>query len=182
MEETVEVQDSWAPGLHEVLVGLGEGDFVIVDDTLIPTDCIGADETPYSQKHKRHGVTVQVTARRSEHRSGFSRATPGRTNDLNAAGANDTVQACQTRQILILADRAYQAVGATVRTPNYGRRGLSEHDQQYNRDHARPRAPGERAFAQLKSCRLLRGARSSTNRLSRIIRVVHTLLICTNIG
>lgn len=32
------------PGLHEALVGLGEGDFVILDGTLIPTDRIKADE------------------------------------------------------------------------------------------------------------------------------------------
>ncbi|GAA3113291.1 hypothetical protein GCM10010449_39400 [Streptomyces rectiviolaceus] len=38
MDETVEVLVAWAPGLHEALVGLGEGDFVIVDGTLIPAD------------------------------------------------------------------------------------------------------------------------------------------------
>jgi hypothetical protein len=32
--ETVEVLAAWAPRLHEALVGLGEGDFVIVDGTL----------------------------------------------------------------------------------------------------------------------------------------------------
>lgn len=37
-DEVVDVLIAWAPGLHEALVGLGEGDFVIVDGTLIPTD------------------------------------------------------------------------------------------------------------------------------------------------
>ena len=31
VDETLEVLAAWAPGLHEALVGLGEGDFVIVD-------------------------------------------------------------------------------------------------------------------------------------------------------
>ncbi len=38
--------------------------------------------------------------------------------------------------------------------------------------HARLRAPGERAFARLKTWRILRRARCSTNRIS------HTLLTC----
>jgi hypothetical protein len=49
VDETIEVLASWAPGLHEALVGLGERDFVIVDGTLIPTDRIRADEPYYSQ-------------------------------------------------------------------------------------------------------------------------------------
>lgn len=48
VDETVEVLAARAPGLHEALVGLGEGDFVIVDGTLIPTDRIRADESYYS--------------------------------------------------------------------------------------------------------------------------------------
>jgi hypothetical protein len=56
--ETLDVLAAWAPGLHEALTGLGEGDFVIIDGTLIPTD-----EPYYSQKHKQHGMNVQVIAR-----------------------------------------------------------------------------------------------------------------------
>ncbi len=112
----------------------------------------------------------------------FSRATPGRTHDLTAARAHGIVQACLTREILVLADRAYQGAGATVRTPYYGHRELPEKYQQYNRDHARLRAPGERAFARLKSWRLLRRARCSTNRISRTVAAVHTLLTCQYSG
>lgn len=61
--ETLDVLAAWAPGLQEALVGLGEGDFVIVDGTLIPTDRVAADEPYYSQKHKKHGMNVQVIAR-----------------------------------------------------------------------------------------------------------------------
>jgi hypothetical protein len=54
VDETLEVLASWAPGLPEALVGLDEGDFVIVDGTLIPTDRIRADQPCYSQKHRKH--------------------------------------------------------------------------------------------------------------------------------
>ncbi len=54
--------------------------------------------------------------------------------------------------------------------------------QQYNRDHARLRAPGGRAFAQLKTWRILRRARCSTDRIGSIVKAIHTLLICGNSG
>ncbi len=158
VDETLDVLAAWAPGLHEALTGLGEGDFVIVDGTLIATDRIHADEPYYSQKHKQHGMNVQVIARPDGTPLWFSRATPGRTHDLTAARAHGIIQACLTRQILILADCAHQGTGATVRTPYKNHREQPAHYQQFNHDHARLRAPGERAFAQLKSWRLLRRA------------------------
>ena len=82
-------------------MGLGEGDFVIVDGTLIPTDRIKADEPYYSQKHKQHGMNVQVIAAPDGTPLWFSRATPGRTHDLTAARGHGIVQACLTRQILV---------------------------------------------------------------------------------
>jgi hypothetical protein len=82
--------------MREALVGLGEGDFVIVEGTLIR---IAADEPNYSQKHKKHGMNIQVIARPDGTPLWFSRATPGRTHGI--------VQACLIRQILVLADRAY---------------------------------------------------------------------------
>ncbi|WP_308460890.1 transposase family protein [Streptomyces finlayi] len=92
------------------------------------------------------------------------------------ASAGPTGRACG------LADRAYQGAGATVRTPYYHHREQPDHYQQFNRDHARLRAPGERAFAQLKSWRLLRRARCSTRRISTIVQAIHTLLICNYSG
>lgn len=91
------------------------------------------------------------------------------------------IENCPTRQILLLADRAHQGADATVRTPYYHHE-LPEHYQQYNRDHARLRAPGEHAFAQLKTWRLLRRARCSTRRISRLAQAIHTLLTCDYSG
>ena len=182
VDETLELLASWAPGLHEALTGLGEGDFVIIDGTLVATDRVAADEPYYSMKHRKHGMNVQVIARPDGTPLWFSRATPGRTHDLTAARAHGIVQACLTRQILVLADRAYQGAGATIRTPYYGHRDLPEHYQQYNRDHARLRAPGERAFARLKSWRALRKARCATRRISRTVQAIHTLMTCDYAG
>ncbi|WP_093879116.1 transposase family protein [Streptomyces sp. TLI_105] len=182
VDETLDVLAGWAPGIHEALTGLGEGDHVVVDGTLIPTDRIRADEPYYSMKHRKHGMNVQVIARPDGTPLWFSRATPGRTRDLTAARARGIVQACLTRQILVLADRACQDVGATVRTPYYHHREQPPDYQQSNHDHARLRAPGERAFAQLKSWRLLRRPRCSTRRISTIVQAVHTLLTCNYPG
>ncbi|WSV43832.1 transposase family protein [Streptomyces sp. NBC_01077] len=176
--ETLDVLTAWAPRLYEALTGLGEGDFVIVDGTLIPTDRIPADEPYYSMKHRKHAMSLQVIARPDGTPLWLSRAAPGRTHDPTAARAHGIVQACLTRQILILADRAYQGAGATVRTPYYHHREQPERYKQFNRDYARLRAPGERAFAQLKSWRILRRARCSTCRISTIVQAVHRLLTC----
>ncbi len=78
-----------------------------------------------------------------------------------------------TRQILVLADRAYRGAGATVRTP-YGR-DPPEKCARFNRDHARLRAPGERALARPEQWWIFRKARCSPNRISRTVAAVHTI-------
>ena len=134
------------------------------------------------QKHKKHGMNVQVITTPGGTPLWFSRATRGRTHDLTAARAHGIVQACLTRQILIPGRPLLPRRRRHRPHPYYCHRELPEHYQQYDRDHARLRVAGERAFAQLKSWRLYRKARCSTNRLSRIVRAVQTLLICMNSG
>ena len=100
VDEPLDVLADWAPGLHEALTGLGEGDHVIVDGTLIPIDRIRADEPYYSQKHKQHGMNVQAIARPDGTSLWFSCATPGRTHDLTAAArAHGIVQALNRLQL-----------------------------------------------------------------------------------
>lgn len=126
-------------------------------------------------------MNVQVIAAPDGTPLWFSRATPRRTHDLTAARAHGIVQACLTRQILVPADRAYQGAGATVRTPHHHHK-QPEHYQQFKRDHARLRAPGGRAFAQLKSWRLLRRVRCSTRPIGTVVQAIHTLLTCDYSG
>jgi len=182
VDEVLDVLASWAPGLHEALTGLGEGDFVIVDGTLIATDRIKADEPYYSMRHRRHGMNVQVIACPDGTPLWFSRAIPGRTHDLTAARAHGIVQVCLTRQILVLADRAYQGADATVRTPD-SRPPRPARALRAVQPGPRPlRALGERAFARLKSWRVLRRARCSTRRIGRTVQAVHVLLTCDYAG
>ncbi|MFC9398685.1 transposase family protein [Streptomyces sp. NPDC057027] len=181
-DENLDVLASRSPGLHKALTGLGEGDHVIVDDTLIPIDRIRANEPYCSMKHPRHGMNVQVITHPDGTPLWFSRAAPGRTHDLTAARPTAVVQTCPPRQILAFANRADQGAGATFRTPYHHHCEQPEHQKQSNRDHARLRTPGERAFAQLKPWRLLRRTRCSTHRTSTIVQAAHTLLTCSHSG
>jgi hypothetical protein len=119
-------------------------------------------------------MKIQVVAASDGTSLWLSRATPGRPHGLTAARAHGIVQTCLTSQFLVLADRVYQGAGA--RTPYYRHHELPAHYQQYNRDHARLRSPGERALARLEQWRLLRQTRCSTNRVGRIAAAIHTLL------
>jgi hypothetical protein len=179
--ETVDVLAEHAPSLLDALRGHDPNEFLILDGTLIRTDRVAVDEPYYSMKHRHHGMNVQVLARPDGSPVWYSRALPGRTHDLTAARAHGVVQVCLTRQILVLADRAYRGAGATIRTPYYGR-DLPEKYAQFNRDHARLRAPGERGFARLKQWRIFRKARCSPSRISRTVAAVHTIEIAWRSG
>jgi hypothetical protein len=170
-----------APSLLRVLRET-DPEHVPLDGTLAEYDRVGDSRADFSQKHRRHGVNGQVVADPAGNLLWISPALPGRTHDLTAARAHGIVQACLTRQILVLADHAYQGAGTTFRTPYYHHSEQPEHYQQFNRDHARLRAPGERTFAQLKTWRLLRRARCSTRRIGTAVQTVHTLLTCTCSG
>ena len=89
---------------------------------------------------------------------GFSRALSGRTHDLTSPSLRPgSASSPRPRRdpdlpdptCLRPANRAYRGAGATVPTPYYGR-DLPEQYTRFNTDHARLRAPGERAFARLK--------------------------------
>nr|WP_052412116.1 IS5/IS1182 family transposase [Streptomyces mutabilis] len=178
VSETIDLLAERAPSLHEALREPPPEGFVILDGTLITTDRIAADQPYYSMKHRRHGMNVQAVAAPDGTPLWFSRALPGRTHDLTAARAHGVIHACLSRQLLVLADRAYQGAGATVRTPYYRHHELPEH----YRDHARLRAPGERAFARLKQWRILRKARCSTNRIGRTVAAIHAIEIIWRSG
>lgn len=140
MTEAVDILAGQAPTLLDALQDHDLDEFLILDGTLIRTDRVAVDEPYYSQKHRHHGMNVAVLARPDGTALWYSRALPGRTHDLTVARAHGVIQACLTRQILVLAERGYRGAGATVRTPYYGR-DLPEHYAQFDRDHAQLRAP-----------------------------------------
>ncbi|GGQ32934.1 IS5 family transposase [Streptomyces roseolilacinus] len=156
------------------LTGLGK-----VDGILIPIDQIAAvllDEAPQARHECASHRPPDGTP------PWFSRATLGRTHNLAVSRAYGILQACLIREILVLVDRAYQGAGITVRNPYKNHREQPEDYQQFNRDHARLRAPGERAFAQLKPSRILHRARCCTRRTGIIVQAVHTPLTCSYAG
>lgn len=51
---------AWDPGLCEALTGLGEGDLIVVEGTLILIERIEVAKPCYSMKHPKHGMNVQV--------------------------------------------------------------------------------------------------------------------------
>ena len=62
----------------------------------------------------------------------------------------------------------------TIRTPYRGRNKPAS-QQDANRAHARLRAPGERANAQLKSWRILRKLRCCPWRAGQLAKAIHVL-------
>ena len=70
--------------------------------------------------------------------------------------------------------KAYQGAGRPVRVPFRGRR-LKKWKRRHNTTHAKIRCLGEQAMATLKSWRLLRKLRCSTNRITDIVKGVLVL-------
>ena len=99
----------------------------------------------------------------------------GATHDLTAAriwGIIRTLAACG---LVVLADKGYLGE-ACIRTPCRGRNKPAS-CKDANRAHARLRAPGERANAQLKSWRILRKLRCCPWRAGKLAKAIHVLQI-----
>ncbi|MER5780174.1 transposase family protein [Streptomyces mobaraensis] len=165
-----------APGLLRVLRGT-DPEYVLLDGTLAECDRVGDSRADYSHKHRRHGVNVQVVTDPAGRLLWISPALPGRAHDLTAARAHRIFRICERQGIPLLADRAYLGAGpwvtTSVRRPPGG--DLSPTQRTVNRALCAARAPVERGVARLKSWRVFRKARCSTNRMSAIAREVLTL-------
>ena len=121
--------------------------------------------------HEKHGMNIQVIAPPGGH-SPVSLPNGART-DLRSDRHpyHGIIQACLTRQILLLADRAFQAPSRPSTPYNH---------QQFNRDHARLEHPANAPSPSSCPFRILRRARCSTR--SRIIQAIPTLLTCDYSG
>ncbi|MYV43154.1 transposase [Streptomyces sp. SID1328] len=165
-----------APGLLRVLREI-DPEYVLLEGTLAECDRVGDSRADFSQKHRRHGVNLQVVTDPAGKLLWISPALPGRTHDLTAARTHHIIRTCERQGVPVLADRAYIGAGPWVTTP--ARRPplgeLTPTRRTANRALSAARAPVERGIARLKSWRIFRRARISPNRMTVIARAVLTL-------
>jgi len=148
--------------------------FVIIDGTLIPIDRVAADRPFYSGKHKKHGMNLQVIASPAGAILWVSGALRGSTHDLTAARTWGIIRELAAAGLIVLADKGYHGAGEPLLTPYRGRNKPSS-QKDANRAHARLRAPGERANAQLKTWQILRKLRCCPWRAGHLAKAIHVL-------
>jgi hypothetical protein len=124
-----------------------------------------------------HGMNLQVIASPDGTILWVSGQLPGSTHDTAAARIWNILAALREAGLIALGDKGYHGYDETgdhVITPYKGR-NKPQSQKDANRAHARLRGPGERADAQLKSWRILRKLRCSTNRAGRLAKAIHVL-------
>ncbi|MFE5798074.1 transposase family protein [Streptomyces sp. NPDC056503] len=165
-----------APGLLRVLRET-DPDHILLDGTLAECDRVGDSRADFSQKHRRHGVNVQVVADPAGKLLWISPALPGRIHDLTAARTHRIIRICERQGVPVLADRAYIGAGPWVTTPirRLPGRDLTTTQRTINRALSAARAPVERSIARLKTWRIFRKARCSLNRMTAIAAAILTL-------
>ncbi|MBB4984234.1 hypothetical protein GGE06_005180 [Streptomyces sp. SFB5A] len=165
-----------ASGLLRVLRE-ADPDYVLLDGTLAERDRVGDSRADFSQKHRCHGVNVQVVADPAGKLLWISPALPGRTHDLTAARTHRIIQICERQGVPVLADRAYIGAGPWATTPirRQPNRELTTTQQTVSRALSAARAPVERNIARLMSWRIFRRARCSPNLMTVIAAAILTL-------
>jgi hypothetical protein len=148
--------------------------FVVIDGTLIPIDRVAADRPFYSGKHRKHGMNLQVIASPHGDILWVSGALPGAVHDLTAARIWGIVRRLAAAGLIVLADKGYIGAGEPVLTPYRGR-NKPPSQKAANRAHAKLRAPGERANAQLKTWHILRKLRCCPWRAGQLAKAIHVL-------
>jgi hypothetical protein len=176
VEETVMLLSARSPKLGQALrrarrAGLH---YLVLDGTLIRIDRIASDRPYYSGKHRVHGMNIQVIAAPDGTILWTSGALPGKAHDLSAARIWGILRALEQAGIITLAVKAYQGAEGPVRTPYKGKNKPESH-KGANRSHARLRAPGERANAQLKSWKILRKLRCSPFKAGQLCKAIAVL-------
>ena len=175
VNETVELLAARAPKLRAALRGTNRAGhaYVILDGTLIPINRVAADRPFYSGKHKKHGMNLQVIASPDGDILWVSGALPGSVHDKKAEWIWGVLDELEKAGLVTLADRGYQ--GSTWAKIPYRGKNKPEPQKEANRAHAKLRAPGERANAQLKAWRILRKLRCCPWRAGKLAKAIHVL-------
>ena len=103
-----------------------------------------------------------------------SGALPGSVHDKKAEWIGDVLAEMEAARVT-LADKGYQR-SSYAKIPYRGK-NKPESQKQANRAHAKLRAPGERANAQLKARRILRKLRCCPRRAGQLAKAIHALQI-----
>ena len=174
--ETVALLAARAPKLRGALVVAKQAGhaFVVIDGTLIPIDRVAADRPFYSGKHRKHGMNLQVISSPAGEILWVSGPLPGAAHDLTAARIWGIVRELEAAGLIVLADKGYIGAGQHVYTPYRGRNKPAS-QKAANSAHAKLRAPGERANAQLKTWTILRKLRCCPWRAGQIAKAIHVL-------
>jgi hypothetical protein len=149
--------------------------YVIIDGTLIPIDRVAADRPFYSGKHKKHGMNLQVIASPSGDILWVSGALPGSVHDKKAEWIWGVLDELERQGLIALADKGYLG-SARAKVPYRGK-NKPEPQKEANRAHAKLRAPGERANAQLKTWKVLAKLRCCPWRAGQLAKAIHVLQI-----
>jgi DDE superfamily endonuclease len=102
-----------------------------------------------------------------------SRALPGAVHDKKAEWVWGVLAEPEAAGLVTLADKGYRGSGH-AKIP-YIRKNKPESQKRANRAHARLRAPGERANAQLKTWWILRKLRCCPWRAGQLAKAIHVL-------
>lgn len=174
IHEALELLARQAPSLGEALVSLCETASMILDGTLLRTDRVAADRPFYSGKHKHHGMNLQALIAPTGQTVWVSPALPGSTHDVTAARQTGLTDALAEAGVLTFADKGYHGAPHPVVTPDKGR-DLPGQQRTFNRDHAQPRAPSERAFTGLKQGKILRRVHCCPHRITQLAAAILVL-------
>ena len=176
VREAVALLAARAPRLRDALRAAKKAGhaFVVIDGTLIPIDRVAADRPFYSGKHHRHGMNLQVISSPAGEILWVSGSLPGAVHDLTAARIWGIIRELEAAGLIVLADKGYIGAGQHVLTPYRGRNKPAS-QKAANSAHAKLRAPGERANAQLKTWDILRKLRCCPWRAGQIAKAIHVL-------
>jgi hypothetical protein len=177
VEETTALLAARAPKLRRAVREAKKAGwaYVVLDGTLIPIDRVAADRPFYSGKHKKHGMNLQVIASPRGDILWVSGALPGSVHDKKAEWVWGVLTDLEAAGLVTLADKGYQ--GSTHAKIPYRGKNKPESQKEANRAHARLRAPGERANAQLKTWHILRKLRCCPWRAGQLAKAIHVLQI-----
>lgn len=192
VHEALDLLHSLAPTLAQAVQAAAKKAYLILDGTVLPIDRVfthsGRDGPYYSGKAHRHGMNVQTLADPTGRLVWASPALPGAVHDVRAACRHAIPQALATGNVTTFADKGYQGAGPAISVPCRSRRidqatgrylPLSANQKAVNSAHARLRAPGERANAQLKSWKILRQIHSSPCEATHLVNAVQVLILNT---